>query len=56
VVTGFAVAAAYAVAMLRGKRGEYYRRGLLLGMAMGGFRACRHLKPYVMLLLMSERI
>lgn len=35
VVTGFAVAAVYAVAMLRGKRGEYYRRGLLLGMAMG---------------------
>jgi len=35
VVTGFGVAAVYAVAMLRGKRGEYYRRGLLLGMAMG---------------------
>jgi cytochrome bd ubiquinol oxidase subunit I len=35
VATGFAVAAVYAVAMLRGKREEYYRRGLLLGMAMG---------------------
>ena len=35
VATGFAVAAVYAVAMLRGKRGDYYRKGLLLGMAMG---------------------
>ncbi len=35
VATGFAVAAVYAVAMLRGKREEYYRKGLLLGMAMG---------------------
>lgn len=35
VATGFGVAAVYAVAMLRGKRGEYYRKGLLLGMAMG---------------------
>ncbi|MDQ6644779.1 MAG: cytochrome ubiquinol oxidase subunit I [Chloroflexota bacterium] len=34
VVTGFAVAAVYAVAMLRGKRDEYIRKGLLLGMAM----------------------
>lgn len=35
VATGFGIAAVYAVAMLRGKRGEYYRKGLLLGMAMG---------------------
>ncbi len=35
VATGFAVATVYAVAMLRGKRGAYYRRGLMLGMAMG---------------------
>jgi len=35
VATGFGVAAVYAVAMLRGKRGDYYRKGLLLGMAMG---------------------
>lgn len=35
VATGFAVAAIYAVAMLRGKRGDYYRKGLLLGLAMG---------------------
>jgi cytochrome bd ubiquinol oxidase subunit I len=35
VATGFAVATVYAVALLRGKRGAYYRRGLMLGMAMG---------------------
>jgi cytochrome bd ubiquinol oxidase subunit I len=35
VATGFGVATIYAVAMLRGKRGDYYRKGLLLGMAMG---------------------
>lgn len=35
VATGFTVAAVYAVAMLRGKRTEYYRKGLLLAMAMG---------------------
>ncbi len=35
VATGFGVAAVYAVAMLRGKRGDYYRKGLMLGMAMG---------------------
>ncbi|HYX51137.1 MAG TPA: cytochrome ubiquinol oxidase subunit I, partial [Ktedonobacteraceae bacterium] len=35
VATGFGVATVYAIAMLRGKRGEYYRKGLLLGMAMG---------------------
>src|SRR6266849_6872975 len=35
VATGFGVATVYAVAMLRGKRGEYYRKGLLLAMAMG---------------------
>src|SRR5712691_2907535 len=34
VATGFAVAAIYAVAMLRGKRTAYYRKGLILGMAM----------------------
>ncbi|HZR38996.1 MAG TPA: cytochrome ubiquinol oxidase subunit I [Ktedonobacteraceae bacterium] len=34
VATGFAVAAVYAVAMLRGKRSEYYRKGLVLAMAM----------------------
>jgi cytochrome d ubiquinol oxidase subunit I len=31
-VTGFAVAAVYAVAMLRGKRGRYHRVGLLLAL------------------------
>lgn len=35
VATGFAVAAVYAVAILRGKRDEYYRKGLLLSMALG---------------------
>jgi cytochrome d ubiquinol oxidase subunit I len=35
VATGFGVAAVYAVAMLRGKRTDYYRKGLLLAMAMG---------------------
>src|SRR5713226_3036696 len=35
VATGFGVAAIYAVAMLRGKRGDYYRKGLLLAMTMG---------------------
>jgi cytochrome d ubiquinol oxidase subunit I len=35
VATGFGVATVYALAMLRGKRGDYYRKGLLLGMAMG---------------------
>jgi cytochrome bd ubiquinol oxidase subunit I len=33
---GFGVAAVYAVAMLFRKPNEYYRKGLLLGMAMGG--------------------
>jgi cytochrome d ubiquinol oxidase subunit I len=33
--TGFAVAAVYAVGILRGRRGAIYRRGLVLGMAMG---------------------
>jgi cytochrome bd ubiquinol oxidase subunit I len=35
VATGFGVATVYAIAMLRGKRGVYYRKGLLLGMALG---------------------
>jgi cytochrome d ubiquinol oxidase subunit I len=35
VATGFGMATVYAVAMLRGKRGEYYRKGLLLAMALG---------------------
>jgi cytochrome d ubiquinol oxidase subunit I len=34
VATGFGVAAVYAYAMLRGKRDEYYRKGLLIAMAM----------------------
>ena len=34
VVTGFAVAAVYAFSMLRGKRDEYTRKGLVLGMAL----------------------
>jgi len=34
-VTGFAIAAIYAVAILRGKRDTYHRRGLLLGMLFG---------------------
>ena len=33
--TGFAVAAVYAVGILRGRRGEIYRKGLLVGMIMG---------------------
>jgi cytochrome bd ubiquinol oxidase subunit I len=36
VATGFGAAAVYAVGMLRGKRDEYHRRGLLLGMLVGG--------------------
>jgi len=35
VATGFGTAAVYAVALLRGKRGDYYRKGLLLALAMG---------------------
>ena len=35
VATGFGTAAVYAFALLRGKRGDYYRKGLLLAMAMG---------------------
>lgn len=35
VATGFGVATVYAIALLRGKRGAYYRKGLQLGMAMG---------------------
>jgi len=35
VVTGFGAAAVYAVGMLRGKRDDYRRKGLLLGMAIG---------------------
>jgi cytochrome bd ubiquinol oxidase subunit I len=34
VATGFAVAAVYGVAMLRGKREDYYRKGLILGMGL----------------------
>ena len=33
--TGFAVAAVYAIGILRGRRGRLYRRGLLIGMALG---------------------
>ncbi len=35
VACGFAVAAVYAFSMLRGKRDDYRRKGLLLGLAMG---------------------
>ncbi|HET8846490.1 MAG TPA: cytochrome ubiquinol oxidase subunit I [Ktedonobacteraceae bacterium] len=35
VATGFAVAAVYAFAVMRGKRSDYYWKGLRLGMAMG---------------------
>ncbi len=35
VATGFGTAAVYAFALLRGKRTDYYRKGLLLAMAMG---------------------
>ncbi len=35
VATGFAVGAVYAFALLRGRRGDYYWKGLRLGMAMG---------------------
>ena len=35
VTIGFAVAAVYAVGMLRGKRDDYHRKGLLLGMLIG---------------------
>ena len=35
VATGFAVAAVYAVGLLRGKRDDYHRKGLILAMAMG---------------------
>ncbi len=35
VITGFGIAAVYAVGMLRGKRDTYHRNGLLLGMAVG---------------------
>jgi cytochrome d ubiquinol oxidase subunit I len=35
VATGFGVAAVYAVALLRGKRTDYYRKGLMLALAMG---------------------
>ena len=35
VVTGFGAAAIYAVGLLRGKRDDYHRKGLLLGLAIG---------------------
>ncbi|MDQ6661711.1 MAG: cytochrome ubiquinol oxidase subunit I, partial [Chloroflexota bacterium] len=35
VATGFGVAAVYAVGMLRGKRDDYHRKGLMLALAMG---------------------
>ena len=35
VATGFGTAAVYATGMLRGKRNDYHRKGLLLGMALG---------------------
>src|SRR5215470_8926488 len=35
VATGFGVAAVYAVQLLRGKRDTYYRKGLVLAMALG---------------------
>jgi cytochrome bd ubiquinol oxidase subunit I len=35
VATGFGTAAVYAVGMLRGKRDNYHRKGLLLGMLLG---------------------
>lgn len=35
VATGFATAAVYAVGLLRGKRDDYHRNGLLLGLAVG---------------------
>ena len=35
VSTGFAAAAVYAVGMLRGKRDDYHRKGLMLGLALG---------------------
>ncbi|GAC1391142.1 MAG: cytochrome ubiquinol oxidase subunit I [Ktedonobacteraceae bacterium] len=35
VATGFGAAAVYAVGMLRGKRDDYHRKGLLLAMAVG---------------------
>jgi Cytochrome bd terminal oxidase subunit I len=35
VATGFGAAAVYAIQILRGKREAYYRRGLLLAMALG---------------------
>jgi cytochrome d ubiquinol oxidase subunit I len=34
VATGFAVAAVYAFALLRGKHGEYYRKALMVGMLL----------------------
>jgi cytochrome d ubiquinol oxidase subunit I len=36
VVTGFLVAAVYAAGMLRGRKDIFHRRGLAMGMAMGG--------------------
>ncbi len=35
VATGFGVAAVYAFGMLRGKRDDYYRKGLMLALVMG---------------------
>ncbi len=35
VTTGFGVAAVYAIQILRGKRESYYRKGLMLAMALG---------------------
>ncbi|GLV56797.1 cytochrome ubiquinol oxidase subunit I [Dictyobacter sp. S3.2.2.5] len=36
VATGLGAAAIYAFGMLRGKRDDYHRRGLLIGLALGG--------------------
>jgi cytochrome d ubiquinol oxidase subunit I len=37
--TGFGVASVYAVAILRGRRDTYHRRGLLVGLTLGGIAA-----------------
>jgi cytochrome d ubiquinol oxidase subunit I len=38
-VTGFAVASVYAFALLQGRRGAYYRRGLFLGLLLASITA-----------------
>ncbi len=55
VATGFGVAAVYAIQILRGKREPYYRKGLMLAMALGELAGIP-MRPFSGLTLMHLRI